>query len=536
MKRLFYFSGHRLSVFHWSSRSFVGACSFEADDNGFEKFRQYLQSSAKIATGMLLDIIEEDFRKELIPHVMGKDRKAVIDRLIDRHYRSSRHYTYSEIQGQQKSGRKDDEVLLAAVTNPDLVRQWIRVIEECNVPLSGIWSLPLISKSLLAVIGAKKGPVLLVSQQVSSNLRQTFFMNGKMVSSRQSVINQDTANISNIGNLAWPELDKTLTFIRSQQQIDDANVINVHILGSDAQIDSLERTFVSEDQNHYHIHRLTSIYQKFGIDGLPERFADGIFAWIAVNKFGTSSHYGSKDEFDRFYHSLVSNALYAASVLVVIAALLLTESNISEGISHKESTTLLQARTNEFIRVYRAKYQEHEGLFSNADLMNTAVGLVGQIKENISVSPMDFMVELSKSISNQRLSRVYLDKIQWSSRQITNSQRSSSRRRDNREVTYATTNITSTKDIQHVAVVSGRIKATPNNYRDSINQINNIIAVLNANERIEEVSAIDLPVEVRPDKNFASENKMFTVSRDSSDGTMYGHFSLRIIMKAPENV
>ena len=73
------------------------------------------------------------------------------------------------------------------------------------------------------MIGAKKGPVLLVTQQVNSNLRQTFFMDGKMISSRQSVINQDAANISNIGKFAWPEVDKTLTFIRNQQQIEDTD-------------------------------------------------------------------------------------------------------------------------------------------------------------------------------------------------------------------------------------------------------------------------------------------------------------------------
>jgi hypothetical protein len=536
MRRLFYFSGHRLTVFHWNRKHFVGACSFEDDDKGFNKFRQYLQSSAKIPTGILLDIIEEDFRKELIPHVIGKDRKAVIDRLIDRHYRSSRHYTYSEIQGQQKSGRKDDKVLLAAITNPDLVRQWIQVIEECGVPLSGIWSLPLISKGLLAVLGERNGSVLLVSQQVNSNLRQTFFMKGKMVSSRQSVINQDAANISNIGNLAWPELDKTLTFIRNQHQIDEAEIINVHILGSDAQIDSLEATFHSDDQNHYHVHRLKDVRQRLGITGLPDKFSDGVFAWLAVNKFGTSSHYGSKVEFDRFYHSLASNALYAVSVLVMIAALLLAESNISEGISYKETSTLLQQRINEFRRVYQEKYQEHEGLFSNANLMDTAVGLVGQIKEKRRVSPMDFMVELSKSLSDPQLGRVYIDRIEWTTRQIDKPTSRSSRRIANKEVAYSATNMTSPNDIQHVAVVTGRIKATPNDYRGSVNQINNIIAVLDANDRVEEVSAIDLPVEVRSDKKFASENKMFTVSRSSRAGTSFGRFSLKIVMKAPENV
>ena len=132
MKRIFYFSGHRLTVFHWGRKTLTAACSFESNEIGFDKFKQYLESSENTSTCMLLDVIEEDFRKDVIPHVYGKDRMAVISRLIDRHYRSSRQYTYSEIQGREKIGRKDDEVLLAAITNPELVRSWIRIIEECD--------------------------------------------------------------------------------------------------------------------------------------------------------------------------------------------------------------------------------------------------------------------------------------------------------------------------------------------------------------------------------------------------------------------
>ena len=536
MRRIFYFSGHRLTVFHWTNKTLAGACSFESDISGYEKFRQYLESSAKTPTGMLLDIIEEDFRRDVIPHVMGKDRRAVIGRLIDRHYRSSRQYTYSEIQGQKKSGRKDDEVLLAAITNPELVRQWIRIIEDCDVPLSGIWSLPLLSKSILPYLGAKKGPVLLVTQQVNSNLRQTFFNDGKMVSSRQSVINQDAANISNIGSYAWPEVDKTLTFIRNQLQIEDTDVINVHILGSDAQLDSLESTFVSGNSNEYHIHRLKDVSRKLGISGLPDRFSDGLFAWIAANKFGTTCHYGSKNEFSRFYYSLASNALYAASIVVVIVSLLMTESNISEGISYKESTALLNARTNELMRVYKEKYQDYEGLFSNAGLMDLAVGLVDQIEENSRVSPVDFMIALSEAISSDQSANVYIDKIEWTTRQVDDKKQRRSHRRSLPGVIYGPTDVTSTNDVQHVAVVTGRIKVESSKYRDSVNQINNIINMLSSSERIADVSAIDLPVEVRPDKKFASESRAITSSKSSMQGIRYGLFSLQVVMKAPEHV
>jgi hypothetical protein len=98
VKRIFYYSGYRMTVLHWRGKSFSGVGSFEPDGEGFDKFRSYLQSSAKIATKLLIDVIEEDFRQDTIPHVYGKDRKAVISRLIDRYYRSSRQYTYAQGQ------------------------------------------------------------------------------------------------------------------------------------------------------------------------------------------------------------------------------------------------------------------------------------------------------------------------------------------------------------------------------------------------------------------------------------------------------
>lgn len=535
MKRIFYFSGHRMTVFHWNRKTLTGACSFEPNEEGYEKFKQYLESSEKISTCMLLDVIEEDFRKDVIPHVYGKDREAVISRLLDRHYRSSMQYTYSEIQGRQKHGRKDDDVLLAAITNPELVRSWVRIIEACEVPLSGILSLPLVSKAVLPLIGAKKGYVLLVSQQVNSNLRQTFFKDGKVVSSRQSVINQDAGNIGNIGKHARPEIDRTITFIRNQYQLEDSDVVSVHILGSETQIDSLESTFLSDLSNNYHVHRINDIHKKIRIKGLPDRFADGLFSWIALNKSGMKSHYGRKEEFVRFYYALASNALYAFSVIVILASLIMIESNISEGISFKQSTSLLHERTNEFRRVYSEKYQAYEELFSNAKLMDMAVGMVDQIEKNSQVTPLDFMLALSKLVSKPEIGRIYIDKIEWSTRQLDKNKPGSSGGNP-ADIEYLPTNVTSSSEVQHVAVVTGRIPVTYNNYRDTVNRINNIIDTLSDGERVENVSAINLPVEVRPEKKFASESSSLSDREKDKQGIRSGQFSLKVVMKAPEHV
>jgi len=65
--------------------------------------------------------------------------------------------------GREKQGRKDDTVLLGAMTNPQLMQPWLNIIDECEIALSGIWTLPLISRQLLKTIKATEGVVLLVS-------------------------------------------------------------------------------------------------------------------------------------------------------------------------------------------------------------------------------------------------------------------------------------------------------------------------------------------------------------------------------------
>lgn len=525
-----------MTVFHWRGKTMAGACSFESTEEGFRKFKLYLDESAKTTTALLLDVIEEDFRKDMIPHVYGKDRKAVISRLMDRHYRASRQYTYSEIQGRQRTGRRDDEVLLAAITNPELVRAWVRIIEECDVPLSGILSLPLVSKHVLPAIGGKKGYVLLVSQQVNSNLRQTLFKDGKMVSSRQSVINQDAKNISNIGEHARPEIDRTLNFIRNQQQMGDAEVINVHLLGSDAQIDSLESSFVSAGSSIYHVHRLKDVSRKLGVNGLEDRLADSLFSWLALNKCKVSSHYGHKNEFVRYYYAIASNALYAASVLVIIVSLLMIESNISDGMSSRESTGLLTDRTTEFRRVYSEKYQAYEELFSNANLMDMAVGMVDQIESNSKVTPLDFMLELSRIISDPQIGQLYVDKIEWSTRQVDDRSKRKSRKQQDAEVGYKITDVTSPSEIQHVAVVTGRIPVRSSNYRESVNKINNIIETLSASERVANVTALRLPVDIRSEKKFASESRKSTEGEQVTQRGDRGKFSLKVVMRPRQHV
>ncbi len=524
MSRIFYFTGYRLTVFHWDRKSFTGACSFEPDTDGLDKFREYLKTSENTSTKLLIDVIEEDFRTVTIPHVYGRDRKAVLSRQLDRHYRSSNQFVYADVTGREKTGRKDDKVLIGGVTNPQLVQPWVNIAEECGCPLSGIWTLPLLSKQLLPIINARQGPVLLVSQQVNSNLRQTFFRDGKMLASRQSVINQDAEDISNIGKFAGPEVDRTTEFLRNQRLVAADEVMQIHVLGSNEQIESLEATFASDAKNDVRIHNISDIHEKIGLKDLSGKFADELFAWLCMNQMGLSGHYGEAKEYKQYYYTLGSVALYAMSVLVALSALLITESNVSSAIENLRSVELISDQAVEYKRVYKTKFEAYEPVFTHARSMNSAVDLADRIFRNSRISPLDFMVEVSNVLAQPGLGKIKIDQIEWATEQY---------EEDGgiKKVSVGTPDVTSEVQIQHVAILKGRINISDSNYRDSVAQVNKMIIALLQHGRIEEVKAIDMPVEVRSEKNFGDEGGIETKADPRSSS---GVFSLRIKMKAPD--
>ena len=534
MKRLLYFTGHRLTAFHWDDitafhlkeKKLASACSFEPDENGFLKFEEYLRSVPNMRVKLLVDVIEEDFRIEEIPHVYGKDKQAVRNRLLDRYYRSSHQFTYSEILGRQKTGRKDDKILLGAITNVNLITPWLEIIDRCETPLSGIWTLPLISKDLLPTMKAKSDAVLLVSQQVSSNLRQTFFKNKKLISSRTSVINQDESQASKLGSHAESEIARTLSYLRGQGHIGAEETVEVHILAPKDQVSSLEGNVVSDARQKRFIHSITNVENDLGISGFDGQLSDGIFASLCVNAHMTKSHYGEAKEFSQFYYSLASSALYAASVLTLIFGVLIAESSIGEAMRYTRSTALYAEQESKFKQTYDTKFKKFEGVLKNAKEMNASVDLVNQIKRGRKINLLDFFIELSRTISDTNVGDISIDSIEWATEQLI-------ARNPGEEPGVVKTNLTQEYPVQHVAVLKGRTSISSDNFRASVKSIDSFVDVLNNNPRIKSVKVIAMPVEIRSEKQFSAESGSQSGAR-AHDGQQ-GVFSLEIKMKGQDD-
>ena len=132
---------------------------------------------------LLVDIIEEDFRRETTPHVFGPARRTVLSTRSARLFHAT-PYVHAHREGREREGRRDDRILFAAIVRPDRIEPWMELLREHEAPVAGIHSLPVTSAGLLPLLGVEKARVLVVTESGERDLRQTVFEGGRLVLSR----------------------------------------------------------------------------------------------------------------------------------------------------------------------------------------------------------------------------------------------------------------------------------------------------------------------------------------------------------------
>ena len=172
-KLLICVSAQQASAAHWRGGKIAQLQQFAHDDAGLAQFREFLTPHSNLPVHLMVDAVEEDYRFETLPHSSGSDRGQMVARKLKQHYRNT-PYIGAWLQGRDKDKRRDDRYLFAALTNPDIVTDWMRIVNGQELPLAGVYLLPMVIAGLLDRLQVKL-PNLLVAAQHTGGLRLTFF-------------------------------------------------------------------------------------------------------------------------------------------------------------------------------------------------------------------------------------------------------------------------------------------------------------------------------------------------------------------------
>lgn len=224
----------QIGVLDWRRGRMHWLGEFAADEAGLSGFLHMLRGRAQLPALLVVDTVDEDYRSEILPHVQGRARAELLARKLRQVFRNAR-FTGAWRQLREAGGRRDDRYLLATLTDADWLSPWLAVLQEAQVPLSGITPLAAACQHLLTRLRVSE-PHVLLACRLDKNLRLSYYHNGML---RFSRLTGGDLPSSSPGNAA-DEIAKTQLYLAGQRILPREARLHVLLLDPGGQLDSAQ--------------------------------------------------------------------------------------------------------------------------------------------------------------------------------------------------------------------------------------------------------------------------------------------------------
>jgi len=504
MKRLLFFPGHRIIAYEWHRGRFRNVQAFEPDEAGRTAFRAWLDASPRTPVQLLLDVIEEEFHVDRVPHVLGRDRAALLKRTAQKHFRST-EFRYVTVQGRETRGRRDDRLLIAGLTNPEILKVWLGLIDTARVPLKGVYSLPLIGERLLPQLGAARVPrALVVSQQVPSTLRQSYYERGRLRFSRLVPGRYDDAQ--GYVDFLRRELDQTLHFLETQRFRRRDDPIDVYVLAGDDTHEALREGLASTDTVTCHLVPLSRLAPRLGIrGGLPGTFADAIYAQVLLRQPRPANHYGLPRLRRHFFVQRARVGLRWATVALVLAAVGLALGTGLRARAYMRATQQARARASEFRALYQQRLSQLSEFQYRAVDVKNAVDLLHRLADAASANPGSMMARIGNVLNGHP--HIVLDDFTWQVSGDPHLKVDVDQRRPLASGTPGLVHgIDTSGKIYRYALLQGEVVDFGGSYRRAIQRFDAFVADLRGSGQFGHVEAVEAPFDLKPDSGVSGDS------------------------------
>jgi hypothetical protein len=291
-KTVLFLSADHFQAYSWESGKLSDVHYFENDSNGREQFALYLRQHTDPAL-LLVDVIEEDFRHESVPHLLGANKRALIERKFEQYYRNTL-FRQARLLHRQTDGRRDDEMLFSALTNPQRISPWLDTLLSSGTPLIGIYSLPNISTPLTKELDSDH--ILLLSWEEHAGLRQTYFNNKRLHFSRLTPVNENSSFSEVVAN----ETPRTQQYLKSLSLPPPGEILDVYIICHAHDQATLATQLESSSELSYHFLDIATLGERFkSKESYTESNATPLFLHLLAAK-PPVNHYANA-EHTRYY-------------------------------------------------------------------------------------------------------------------------------------------------------------------------------------------------------------------------------------------
>ncbi|HSG93242.1 MAG TPA: hypothetical protein VK999_05960 [Methylotenera sp.] len=520
----------------WYAGKLQGCQRFVNDESGLAAFAEFLQQYPTTPVFMIVDAVEEDYRLESLPHTSGAAKRELITRKLNQFYRGL-YYRTAHFVSRDKDKRKDDNYLFAALNNDEFIEGWIGVIQQVDAQLVGIYLLPMLSKLLIKQFKLT-APNILLCEQLSSGLRQTYFDNGRLSMSR--LVPNMPDDSSKLAYFYLVETEKTRLYLMSKRFISLETRMNLVLVSANGSTQHISQA-ISQEQGLDCLDVNTSEMAKSL--GLPLDLVlqkpELLHMQLLANG-NLVDNLAPEKLTKNFQFRKIRQAIKIGTVAVGVLGALASAWVLVQGISHQ--TAYDQAVQDTMVQEFR--YQEVAKSYPATPISAADLQIAVELHKKITAypkSPRRMMQVLSAALeqSNQAaLENIQLDRLRWlltNDGNVKDNDKSMpvtvSSAANNTQTDVNLTLPADTSALHEIGFITAEINDFSGDYRAALSTVNRYVANLKADARVGYVEVLQEPVNV---SSFADLQGSTADEQSAQKSPAY--FKLKVILKPLDQV
>ena len=361
-RRLLYLNTHRLSAYLWRHGKLSPEGAFENGDEGLARFAEYLAAHRQSHYSLLANVTEEGHVLETIPFLRGADRQALITRKIGQHFLGTPLAAAFSL-GYEKHQRKNEKLLISALTNPAHFEPWLHCINSAAAPLAGVYTVAQLGGQLLKKLGLANGRCLLLTLQDHS-IRESYLVNGQTLFSRMAPIND--SSIAGVASSFSAEAGKLHQYLIGQRLIGRDETLPAFIVAYPPAIPAIEHA--CPDRGHLAFSIIDShvAASKLGLHTPPEDSrSDFLFLHLLATAAPNQQFAGEAHRHD-FRLSQIRQGIIATGLIALLGGLLFSAKENYDAYALRQEARTLQASEADL----NWRYQEISATFPQLGIDN----------------------------------------------------------------------------------------------------------------------------------------------------------------------
>ncbi|MBA3581433.1 MAG: hypothetical protein H0W44_03155 [Gammaproteobacteria bacterium] len=486
MRQLFYFNGQEMQVLSWQDNTLQRRV-YASDETGEAAFRALLRAEVRKPLRILLDISDEDIRVDTMPHVSGRDREDVQRRLLDKHFRDTQ-LRQLHIQDRQLDGRRDDIVLVSALTQTQKIEYWLTIIEAENKPIQGLYSLPLLVPRLVKSLEIFSTTFLLLSPFGTQAVRQSFYLNGHLKLSRIAALGTESSS----GTDVRFEMERSRRFLENQRYINRDTNLAVYVIAESAVAEQWAIALAQVPDINVSALHVNEIAQRLNIPALSPNFETLLAYWLMQDRYA-KPHYRISKQRRLYYLYLARRTLLGLSLAFMILATLLCAALIAHGYWLKSQLPTIATETQAAEHAYQSMVNDVSDLKLDVNDVKNAVSAVNDLIKYKPLDPIKTFTDLSMVMT--AWPDIQLKSIEWSSTTSANN---------------------AAENSQEQLTVEAEITDFKNNPRIAIAKVQQFTQQLSDIKNVKRVQIIKMPFDIAPDTRFSSDGNNRSASAQFS--------------------